>query len=163
MADNVSETRASTPTRPDPSADYLPQKSIGKINFLEIPVYDIEQARKFYTDVLDWECKSEAYPDAGAGLHAMYFFSKGDVLHGAFNHIKDGKAMRNYNEHDPEVLPLFPTVEVADCAETLAKAEANGGKIHWYVAIHHGHVSLVNLWPLVPRPSLEETRAVMLE
>ena len=137
MADDVSKTSASTDTRPGPSADTEPHKSIGKITFLEIPVYDIDRAKKFYTAVLDWEYKGEAIANAPAGLHGMYFFHKGDVLHGCFNHMKEGKALRNHNENDPEVLPLLPTVEVADCAETLAKAEANGGKIQWYVAIHY--------------------------
>ncbi|KAK3196337.1 hypothetical protein K4F52_000719 [Lecanicillium sp. MT-2017a] len=103
---------------------------VGKICWLDVPVYDVERAKKFYTEVLDWDCNVGAFPDPGPGAHSMHFFKNAAGVNGAFSHMKEGLLVTNHNKTSREALSLAPTFNVENCQETLDKAIKAGGELH---------------------------------
>lgn len=114
---------------------------MGKICWLEIPVKDIYRAQKFYTDIFSWDCDPEPkdpvqYPTSSSDtvdspIQSLHFFRKGEALNGAFMLGKADHQVVNYDPNRPRALPLLPTIHIEDCADTLRKAEALGGKTTW--------------------------------
>lgn len=107
------------------------------ICWLEIPVQDVSRAQKFYSELFGWECSKDplpAPPETGGPLKGLYFFNSsrgGKVLHGAFMHLPDDHRVINHDPSRPGAMPILPTLNVDDCAETLKQAESLGGKTQW--------------------------------
>ncbi|KAK7429643.1 hypothetical protein QQZ08_003838 [Neonectria magnoliae] len=104
------------------------QEALGQICWLEVPVLDVDRAKKFYTELFGWDFSDESRPGVGDCVKSMHFFSKGKTLHGAFMHVEAKYQVVNHVPGDPAPMPVLPTLCVVDCAETLEKAEALGGK-----------------------------------
>ncbi|KPM44594.1 hypothetical protein AK830_g1969 [Neonectria ditissima] len=106
----------------------LSKEALGQICWLEVPVLDVDRAKKFYTELFGWEFADEPRPGVGDCIKSMHFFSKGKTLHGAFMHVEAKYQVVNHVPGDPAPMPVLPTLCVVDCAESLEKAEALGGK-----------------------------------
>ena len=105
---------------------------MGTICWLEIPVKDVSRAQTFYTDIFGWDFPNASSSDpAESPSRSLHFFNKGEALNGAFVLDKDGHQVINHDPSRPQAAPLLPTINVVDCADTLRKAEAIGGKIGW--------------------------------
>lgn len=105
------------------------QNGIGKVCWLDVPVYDVERAKKFYTEVLDWECNITVVADPAPGAHSMHFFRNAAGVNGAFSHMKEGLLVVNHDKDNAGALPVLPTFSVADIQETLDKAVKAGGQV----------------------------------
>lgn len=94
-----------------------------------MPVYDVERAKKFYTEVLGWECNLASFANPAPGAHSMHFFKNASGVNGAFSHMKDGLLVTNFDKGNAEALPILPTFNVVNCQETLDKASKAGGQL----------------------------------
>ncbi|KAH6899643.1 hypothetical protein B0T10DRAFT_1352 [Thelonectria olida] len=104
------------------------KESLGQITWLEVPVLEVDRAKKFYADLFGWEFAPEPKKAVGDCVKALYFFSKGKTLNGAFMHVEEKYQVVNNVPGNPGALPILPTLCVLDCAETLDKAASLGGK-----------------------------------
>ncbi|KAH7148938.1 hypothetical protein EDB81DRAFT_883332 [Dactylonectria macrodidyma] len=106
----------------------LVQEALGQICWLEVPVIDVDRAKKFYGEVFGWEFNPEPRPAVGDCIKSMHFFTKGKTLHGALLHVDGKNQVINHIPENPVPCPLLPTLCVVDCAETLEKAATLGGR-----------------------------------
>ncbi|EXK39493.1 hypothetical protein FOXG_05375 [Fusarium oxysporum f. sp. lycopersici 4287] len=106
----------------------LAQEALGQICWLEVPVRDVPRAKAFYMELFGWEFVPEPQKAVGDCVKSMHFFNKGKTLHGAFLEHDEEYHVINNNPDKPGALPVLPTLCVLDCEETLAKANAIGGK-----------------------------------
>ncbi|CAH0059254.1 unnamed protein product [Clonostachys solani] len=109
---------------------------VGQVCWLEIPVSDISRASKFYEGLFGWQCDLNPVPQAetptpDCPFKGMYFFNKKDTVNGAFVVMSDDHRVVNFFEDRPRAMPVLPTIQVADIAETLKLAEKLGGKNQW--------------------------------
>ncbi|KYK58024.1 Glyoxalase/bleomycin resistance protein/dioxygenase [Drechmeria coniospora] len=102
----------------------------GEMCWLEIPVHDINRAKKLYADVFGWECQGESMPmpEKVCGIKSMHFFNRGGV-HGAFLAMEDGFQQTKHSKQNKEVLPALPTFCVDECNETLETVKKHGGDV----------------------------------
>jgi predicted enzyme related to lactoylglutathione lyase len=100
-----------------------------------VPVHDAERAQKFYTDILGWEplpsnAAEEVAVGARAGIRSMQFFRKGEQLNGAFVLVDAANHVANFQADNKHAVPVLASFCVANCADTLEKVAALGGKTH---------------------------------
>ena len=116
-------SQPTNPHSPPPS-----QIQTGQVCWLEVPVTDVARASHFYTAVLGWESDATGAgtPSNLAGTKTVHFFQKG-VMHGAF-HLRDAAGV---DVARPGSVTTFLVDSIDD---TLAKAEAAGGKAVMYVS-----------------------------
>jgi uncharacterized protein len=89
----------------------------GSLCWNELMTRDAEKAKDFYTELFDWESKSE---DMG-GFTYTSFFNNG-VQHCGMIQM-DGEEWGDMNSH------WLPYITVEDCDADVAKVEALGGKV----------------------------------
>jgi predicted enzyme related to lactoylglutathione lyase len=108
---------------------------VGQLCWLQVPVRDISRAQKFYSEILGWESlgsstDDQALIDAAPGVTGRRFFRKGDLLNGSFVLVGETHHVANYDAHNQHAVPFLPTFCVADCALTLERVAALGGRTH---------------------------------
>lgn len=104
------------------------QESLGQICWLEIPVLDVDRAKKFYTGLFAWEFAPDSTPPVGDCVKSLHFFTKGKTLNGALMHVDEKYQIVNNKKDFYQALPVMPTFCVMDCAEALEKVAELGGK-----------------------------------
>ncbi|CAM1501021.1 Fc.00g101830.m01.CDS01 [Cosmosporella sp. VM-42] len=105
------------------------KEAFGQISWLEIPVRDVDRAKKFYTEVFQWQFSPEKdnMKPVGDCVKSMHFFSKGKLNGALLEHDEKYHAI-NFKEDVPEALPVLPTFCTFDCDETLEVGKRFGGK-----------------------------------
>lgn len=100
-----------------------PEQPMGRIAWLDLTVPDADRTRDFYREVVGWGVQDVAMKD-GDESYADYAMLGGDG---------DGVAgvchARGRNAAVPPVWMLY--LPVGDLAESLRRAEADGGRIRW--------------------------------
>lgn len=101
--------------------------------WLTIPVADVDRAKAFYAEIFSWEISPNSVPHPRPGVKELYFFSRGDSLHGAFYVMEDGFHVINHSIGSQDALSVHPSFNVKNCKETLELVEKLGGKTQLYV------------------------------
>ncbi|RFU73252.1 glyoxalase bleomycin resistance dioxygenase [Trichoderma arundinaceum] len=109
------------------------EESYGQICWLTVPVVDIDRARAFYADIFSWETSPDGVPNSRPGVKELYFFSRGQTLHGAFYVMEDGFHVTNHSIGSQDAISVHPSFNVRNCKDTLALVEKHGGKTHLWV------------------------------
>lgn len=97
----------------------MEQKKFNPVGWFEIPVTDLDRAEKFYKEVLGYEC--ERQPEE-RGITMSWFPMYQDGL-GAAGTLVKGEA---YTPSKEGIMIYFTAPDIPG---TLAKVEANGGKV----------------------------------
>jgi uncharacterized protein len=91
-------------------------------------VVDVQRAQKFYSAVLEWDCKPSAMMKSPVGgIKELYFFNRG-TLNGAFLVMEEGYHVLNHDSEKSLAMPVLPTFCVEDIEATLEKANKEGAK-----------------------------------
>ncbi|KAL7944695.1 hypothetical protein V8C42DRAFT_325610 [Trichoderma barbatum] len=104
------------------------EECYGQLCWLTIPVVDIERARAFYTEIFSWEVSPNSVPHGRPGVKELFFFNRGNALHGAFYVMEDGFHVINHSIGSHDCLSVHPSFNVKNCKETLELVEKLGGK-----------------------------------
>ncbi|MEP7167133.1 MAG: VOC family protein [Candidatus Woesebacteria bacterium] len=89
----------------------------------EIPVQDIERAKKFYQDVFDW--KLEGYP----GSTVPYVMATTSVTNPETRSPQTPGQINGALTQDPKMKATVVTMSVEDIDATIAKIQSMGGVI----------------------------------
>ena len=94
---------------------------MGNLAYFEVPVDDLERAKKFYTSVFGWKITNTPMPN----MPDYSSINTGKaVMEKDMSQLNSGGMMKRMQPH----LPITNYVEVKNVDETLAKTKKMGGK-----------------------------------